>query len=81
MRVGVDRDEDGFFDRDELDAGSDPADPSSTPSGGTTSTVTSTTTSSSTSTTAPGSIFVPIPTTKLTMKDRARSRPTRTGGR
>jgi len=26
-RVGVDRDEDGFFDRDELDAGSDPADP------------------------------------------------------
>jgi DNA-binding beta-propeller fold protein YncE len=70
-RVGVDRDEDGFFDRDELDAGSDPADPSSTPSGGTTSTVTSTTTSSTTSTTAPGSIFVPIPTTKLTMKDRS----------
>jgi hypothetical protein len=30
-RLGVDRDEDGFFDRDELDAGSDPADPASTP--------------------------------------------------
>ena len=31
VRIGVDRDEDGFFDRDELDAGSDPADPGSTP--------------------------------------------------
>ena len=30
-RVGVDRDGDGFFDRDELDAGSDPADPTSVP--------------------------------------------------
>ena len=30
-RIGVDRDEDGFFDRDELDAGSDPADPTSFP--------------------------------------------------
>ena len=30
-RIGVDRDEDGFFDRDELDAGSNPADPGSTP--------------------------------------------------
>ncbi|MHC4429703.1 MAG: YncE family protein, partial [Planctomycetota bacterium] len=30
-RIGVDRDEDGYFDRDELDAGSDPADPDSTP--------------------------------------------------
>jgi hypothetical protein len=30
-RIGVDRDEDGFFDRDEIDGGSDPADPSSTP--------------------------------------------------
>ena len=27
-RIGIDRDEDGFFDRDELDAGFDPADPS-----------------------------------------------------
>ncbi len=31
LRIGVDRDEDGFFDRDEIDAGSDPGDPSSTP--------------------------------------------------
>ncbi len=31
VRIGIDRDEDGFFDRDELDAGSDPADPKSTP--------------------------------------------------
>jgi hypothetical protein len=30
-RIGVDRDEDGFFDRDELDACSDPAVPASTP--------------------------------------------------
>lgn len=31
VRIGVDRDEDGWFDRDELDAGADPADPTSTP--------------------------------------------------
>jgi DNA-binding beta-propeller fold protein YncE len=31
MRVGVDRDEDGFLDRDEVDFGSDPADPTSFP--------------------------------------------------
>jgi DNA-binding beta-propeller fold protein YncE len=31
-RIGIDRDEDGAFDGDEVDAGSDPADPSSTPS-------------------------------------------------
>lgn len=31
VRMGVDRDEDTYFDRDELDAGSDPADPNSTP--------------------------------------------------
>ncbi|HZR81286.1 MAG TPA: hypothetical protein VFD92_09350 [Candidatus Binatia bacterium] len=30
-RLGIDRDEDGFLDRDEIDAGSDPADPASTP--------------------------------------------------
>jgi len=29
IRIGVDRDEDGKFDRDELDAGTDPADPAS----------------------------------------------------
>jgi hypothetical protein len=31
QRMGIDRDEDGFFDRDELDGGSDPADPASFP--------------------------------------------------
>jgi hypothetical protein len=30
-RMGVDRDRDGFLDRDELDNGSDPGDPASTP--------------------------------------------------
>jgi hypothetical protein len=30
-RIGVDRDEDGFYDRDELDAGTDPANPDSFP--------------------------------------------------
>ncbi|MFO0857481.1 MAG: hypothetical protein U0640_09030 [Phycisphaerales bacterium] len=30
-RIGVDRDTDGYFDRDELDAGSNPADPNSIP--------------------------------------------------
>jgi hypothetical protein len=33
VRVGVDRDEDGVFDRDELDRCGDPADPNSAPSG------------------------------------------------
>jgi hypothetical protein len=32
-RLGVDRDSDGFFDRDELDAGSDPGNPLSIPGG------------------------------------------------
>jgi hypothetical protein len=30
-RIGIDRDSDGFFDRDEIDVGADPADPESTP--------------------------------------------------
>jgi hypothetical protein len=34
VRLGVDRDEDGFLDRDELDAGTDPADPESFPGSG-----------------------------------------------
>jgi len=60
-RIGIDRDEDGFFDRTELDAGSDPADPASVPGPVTTTTTTVTTstttppptTSSTTSTTTP----------------------------
>ena len=31
QRIGVDRDDDGFFDLDEIDAGTDPADPASYP--------------------------------------------------
>ena len=31
VRMGLDRDEDGYYDRDELDAGSDPADPGDIP--------------------------------------------------
>ncbi len=31
VRIGIDNDEDGVFDRDELDAGSDPSDPNSVP--------------------------------------------------
>jgi YVTN family beta-propeller protein len=53
MRIGVDRDEDGFFDRDELDAGSDPADPSSIPAGATTTTSTTVPGGSTTTTTTP----------------------------
>jgi len=54
LRVGVDRDEDGTFDRDEIDAGTDPADPSSvapppaTPTPTTTPTRTPTSTPSNT---------------------------------
>jgi hypothetical protein len=69
-RIGVDRDEDGFFDRDELDAGTDPADPSSVPAGSTTTT-TSTSTSTSTTTSPPLQQFIPIPTKKLTLKDKS----------
>ncbi len=64
MRVGVDRDEDGFFDRDELDAGSDPADPSSIPSGGTTTTTTSPG-STTTTTTLPAISLIQATSLKL----------------
>jgi YVTN family beta-propeller protein len=70
-RVGVDRDEDGFFDRDELDAGSDPADASSVPAGGTTTTVVTTSTTTTSTTFPPSQTFIPIPTRKLTLKDRS----------
>jgi len=48
-RIALDRDGDGFFDRTELDAGSDPANPASIPSA-TTTTSTSTTTSTTATT-------------------------------
>jgi YVTN family beta-propeller protein len=60
-RIGVDRDGDGFRDRTEIDAGSDPADPNSTPGGATT-----TTTTSPSSTTLPGGA-VTVQTTTLRM--------------
>ncbi len=40
QRIGIDRDEDTFLDRSEIDAGSDPADPGSLPSGAATPTFT-----------------------------------------
>ncbi len=33
MRIGIDRDQDGYLDRDEIDLGTDPADPDSKPGG------------------------------------------------
>ncbi len=69
LRMGIDRDEDGFFDQDEIDAGSDPADPASTPPGGTTTTVTSTSSTSTTSTTFPGGPIVNVQTTALKLRD------------
>jgi hypothetical protein len=44
-RIALDRDEDGWYDGDELDAGTDPADPGSVPSIPTTTATTTTTTS------------------------------------
>jgi DNA-binding beta-propeller fold protein YncE len=69
-RVGIDRDEDTFPDRTELDAGSDPADPFSIPGG----TTTTTTTSPTTTTTLPGGGTVTIRTTSLTLKESVSGR-------
>ena len=54
-RIGIDRDEDGFFDRTELDAGSDPADPASVPGPSTTTSTTATTSTTSPPTTTTSS--------------------------
>ena len=73
LRAGVDRDEDGFFDADEVSAGSDPADPNSTPLNVTptatatltwtpTDTVTATATATATAS-ATGTATVPAPNT------------------
>ncbi|HJQ83914.1 MAG TPA: hypothetical protein VKA21_07560, partial [Candidatus Binatia bacterium] len=64
-RIGIDRDEDGFFDQTELDAGSDPANPASIPSGGTTTTtsVPTTTTTSVVNTTTTSTTAAPTTTT------------------
>jgi hypothetical protein len=69
VRIGVDRDEDGFFDSDEIDAGSDPADPLSTPLN-----VTPTTTATATSTPTP----TPTPTATNTATITPTSTPTAT---
>ncbi len=67
-RIGTDRDEDGHLDRDEIEAGSDPADPGSTPGGPTptptpTATPTPTPTGGPTPTpTPPGATPTPTPT-------------------
>jgi hypothetical protein len=68
FRIGIDRDDDGFRDRDELDAGTDPADPLSVPGGPTT---TSTSTTSSTTTTTMLGQATMIPARKLVLKDRS----------
>jgi YVTN family beta-propeller protein len=63
VRIGVDRDEDGYFDRDELDAGSDPADPASDPTNvSPTPTPTPTNTPQPTATPTPTPSSTPTPT-------------------
>jgi hypothetical protein len=69
LRMAIDRDEDGFLDRDEIDAGSDPADPQSTPPGGTTTTTTTLTGPTTTTTTLPPGATVRIRSSSLTLKD------------
>jgi hypothetical protein len=69
IRVGIDRDEDGHRDRDELDAGSDPADPTSVPGGPTTTTTTTIAGSTTTTTTLPGGSFTLIPSKSFVLKD------------
>jgi hypothetical protein len=69
IRMGVDRDADGWFDRVELDAGTDPADPLSFPDGSSMTTTTTTTTS----TTLPTSPVVSIGTRTLSLRDRSAS--------
>jgi hypothetical protein len=74
-RIGVDRDEDGTFDRRELDCGTDPADPASVspptgPCGATTTTTTvpttTTTTTTSTTTTTHTTTTITTSTTTTT---------------
>jgi hypothetical protein len=63
LRTALDRDEDGFFDTDEIDAGSDPADPNSIPGSDTpTPTFTPTATPGGTSTATFTPTFTPTGT-------------------
>jgi len=67
VRIGVDRDEDGFLDRTELDAGSDPANAASVPaSSSTTTTVTTTSTTISSTTTTSSTTSTTTVTTSTT---------------
>jgi YVTN family beta-propeller protein len=74
-RIGIDRDEDGYRDRDELDAGSDPADPGDippnvtptpTPTTTRTPTPTQTPTPTATQTSLPGQTATATPTPTAT---------------
>jgi DNA-binding beta-propeller fold protein YncE len=72
VRIGVDRDEDGFYDRDEIDDGTDPANPNDpTPP-------TATATPSSTPTGTPTSTNTPVPTGTSTHTPTATMPPTET---
>jgi hypothetical protein len=66
IRIGIDRDLDGFPDRTELDAGSDPADPASVPGTTTTTTAPTTTTTTTAPTTTTTSTTAPTTTTTST---------------
>ena len=68
IRIGVDRDLDGFFDRTELDQGTNPADPASFPGAGSTTTTTTSTTTSTTVTTTTIPVVL-ISTRSLTLRD------------
>jgi 6-phosphogluconolactonase (cycloisomerase 2 family) len=72
-RIGIDRDEDTHFDRDEILAGSDPANPNSVPSGGTATptstavlTATPTSTGANTATATPTHTFTATATASHT---------------
>ncbi len=65
-RIGIDRDLDTYYDRTEIDAGSDPANAASIPGATTTTTTTSTTTTTTTSLPSP---VVLIGGRSLTLKD------------
>ncbi len=69
VRTGIDRDEDGYLDRDEIDAGSDPADAASIPGSVPSPTPTATTTATATASTTMTSTPVLTPTITSTPMD------------
>ena len=73
-RIGIDRDEDGFSDRDELDAGSDPANPASVPPGAPTATATASASATATATRTATATGTPAGTASATIT------PTNTAG-